>query len=399
MLGGKFVVLLGKRRLLNFKLHDAAGNFVELRGHGIHFRANHRARFIHKVDCLIRQEAVRNIAVGKRSRSDECVVVDLHAVVYLIAFLQAAQNGNGVLHRRFIHHHRLEAAGKRGVLFDVFAVFVERRCADAVQLAAREHRFEQVACIHRAFRPPCADNVVQLVDEQDDTPFGALHLAQHGLQALFKLTAELRARNERAHVQGKDLAFLKRRRNIPAHDALRKPLRDGRFAHARLADKNRVVLCFARKNPDDVPHFVIPADHGVKLLLARKLHKVLRIFAERIIGTLRRIARDPRAAADIVERRKKCVALYGKLLEDGLDRFVRRVHNSKEHMLHGNILILHVLRLLFGGVKRTVQLRRNVNPVRFPAASRYLRAALHCGAHGLRERIRIFAHARKQACN
>ena len=68
-------------------------------------------------------------------------------------------------------------------------------------------------------------------------------------------------------------------------------------------------------------------------------------------------------------------------------------------MLHGNIRILHVLRLLFGGVKRAVQLRRNVNPVRFPAASRYLRAALHRGAHGLRERIRILAHARKQACN
>ena len=266
-----------------------------------------------------------------------------------------------------------------------------------MQLAAGEHRLQQVARVHGAFRPPRTDDVVQLIDEQDDAPLGTLHLAEHRLEALLKLAAELRARDERAHVQREDLALLERCRNVPAHDALRKPLRDGRFAHARLTDEHRVVLRFAGEDADNVSHLVIPPDHRVKLLLARKLHKVLRVFAERIIGALRRIARDTRAAADVVERREERVAFHRELPQQRLDRLVRRIHEPQEHMLHGNVFVLHVLRLLFGRVERPVQLRRDIDPVSLPAAARHLRAAFHRGAHGLRERVRVLAHARQKA--
>jgi hypothetical protein len=49
-----------------------------------------------------------------------------------------------------LDHHRLEAPFERGVLLDVLAVLVERRGADAVQLAAGQHRLEHVAGVHRA---------------------------------------------------------------------------------------------------------------------------------------------------------------------------------------------------------------------------------------------------------
>ena len=70
--------------------------------------------------------------------------------------------------RRLVDQHRLEAALQRGVLLDVLAVLVERGGADAVQFAARQHRLEQVAGVHRAFGLAGADDRVQLVDEQDD---------------------------------------------------------------------------------------------------------------------------------------------------------------------------------------------------------------------------------------
>ena len=69
---------------------------------------------------------------------------------------------------RLIDQHRLEAAFEGGVLFDVLAVFVERGGADAVQLAAGQHRLEQVAGVHRPFGLAGADDGVQFVDEQDD---------------------------------------------------------------------------------------------------------------------------------------------------------------------------------------------------------------------------------------
>ena len=62
--------------------------------------------------------------------------MDAHAVIDLIALLQAAQDGNGVLDSRLIDHDGLEAAFEGGVLFNVLAVLVERGRADAVQLAA-----------------------------------------------------------------------------------------------------------------------------------------------------------------------------------------------------------------------------------------------------------------------
>ena len=82
--------------------------------------------------------------------------------------MQAAQDRDRVLDRRLIDQHRLEAALQGGVLLDVLAVLVERGRADAVQLAAGQHRLEQVAGVHRAFGLAGADDGVQLVDEQDD---------------------------------------------------------------------------------------------------------------------------------------------------------------------------------------------------------------------------------------
>ena len=79
---------------------------------------------------------------------------------------------DGVLDRRLIDHDRLEAALQGGVLLDVLAVLVERGGADAVQLAAGQHRLEQVAGVHRPFGLAGADDGVQLVDEQDDLPLG-----------------------------------------------------------------------------------------------------------------------------------------------------------------------------------------------------------------------------------
>ena len=73
---------------------------------------------------------------------------------------------------RLVHEDRLEAPLQRGVLLDVLAVLVERRRADRVQLAAREHRLEQVGGVHGALGRAGAHDRVQLVDEEDDPPLG-----------------------------------------------------------------------------------------------------------------------------------------------------------------------------------------------------------------------------------
>ena len=72
----------------------------------------------------------------------------------------------GLLDRRLLDHHRLEAPLEGGVALDVLAVLVERGRADALQLAARQRRLEDVGGVDRAFGGAGADQRVQLVDEQ-----------------------------------------------------------------------------------------------------------------------------------------------------------------------------------------------------------------------------------------
>ena len=126
-----------------------------------------RRRLVDQVDRLVGQEPIGDVAVRQHGRGDQRRVLDLHAVVDLVALAQAAQDADRVLDRRLADHDRLEAALERRVLLDVLAILVERRRADRVQLAAREHRLEHVGGVHRPFRGAGADDGVQLVDEED----------------------------------------------------------------------------------------------------------------------------------------------------------------------------------------------------------------------------------------
>ena len=106
----------------------------------------------------------------------------------LVLLAQTLEDLDRFVHRRRIDDHRLEAALERAVLLDVLAVLVQRRRADALQLAARERGLEHVAGVDRAFGRTRPHERVQLVDEQDDL-LVLRDLVHDGLEALLELTA------------------------------------------------------------------------------------------------------------------------------------------------------------------------------------------------------------------
>ena len=195
---GRAGVGLGLQRLLlDLELHDAPLHDVELGRHRVDLDAQAARRLVDEVDGLVRQEAGGDVAVREPRGGDEGAVLDAHAVVHLVALLQAAQDRDGRLDRGLAHHHGLEAPLQRGVLLHVLAVLVERRGAHRAQRAAGQHRLEQVRGVHRALGRAGADDRVQLVDEQDDLAGGVLDLLQHRLQAVLELAAVLGARQQR----------------------------------------------------------------------------------------------------------------------------------------------------------------------------------------------------------
>ena len=142
-------------------------------------------------------------------------------MVNFVALLEAAQDGDGVFHRGLIHKNRLEPPFQRSVLLDVLLVLIERSRADAVQLAAREHRFEQVAGIHRSFGFAGADYGVEFVDEKNDAARGFLHFFKDRLEALFKFASILGPGDQRTHIQRDDPLVFDPLGNVPADDSLR----------------------------------------------------------------------------------------------------------------------------------------------------------------------------------
>ena len=246
----RVVGLLGQRDPLDLELADAPLDDVDLGGQRVDLDAQLRRGLVDEVDGLVGQEAAGEVAVGQHRGGDERGVLDAHAVVDLVALLEAAEDRDRVLDRRLADEHLLEAALERGVGLDVLAVLVERGRADHAQLAAGEHRLDHVAGVHRALGLAGADDRVQLVDEGDDLALGVGDLLEDGLQPLLELAAVLRAGDHAAEVEADEALVLQALGHVALDDAAGEALDDGGLADAGLADQHRVVLRAPRQHLD-----------------------------------------------------------------------------------------------------------------------------------------------------
>ena len=96
---------------------------------------------------------------------------DFHTMVHFVFFLQATQNRNRSFYAWLTHDDALKAALQCRIFLNIFAIFIQRRRAHAMQLAARERGLEHVAGIHRTFSLASAYHRVELVDENNGLTF------------------------------------------------------------------------------------------------------------------------------------------------------------------------------------------------------------------------------------
>ncbi len=350
VLGG-LVGLLLQRLALDLELDDAPVEFVQRLRLGIDLHPEARRRLVDEVDRLVGQEAVGDVAVGQRRRRNQRRIGDAHAVVQLVFLLQAAQDRDGVLDRRLADEDRLEAPGERRVLLDIFAVFVERGGADAVQFAARQRRLQQVGGVHGAVRLAGADQRVHLVDEQDDAAFGSLDLVEHALQALLELAAIFGAGNQRAHVEGEQLLALQAFRHVAIDDAQRQPLGDRGLADAGLADQHGIVLGAPRQHLDGAADFLVAADDRVELALAGVRRQVAGIFLERVILVLGRSRVGGAPLADRLDGAVEGLRRDARIGQD-LRRAGGLLHGQREQQpLDRDVAVAGLLGDLFRGVE------------------------------------------------
>ena len=344
------ILFLLQRLGLDLALQDLPVQGVKLFGLGIHLHPQPRRGFVHQVDCLVGQEAVGDVAVRQGCRRHQRRIRNPHAVVQLVLFLNAAQDRNGVFDGGFFHHHRLEPPRKRRVLFDIFAVLIQRCRADAVQLAPRQRGFDQVGCIHCAFGFPGTDQGVHLVDEKDDLARGGGHFRQHRFQPFFEFTTVLRPCNQRAHVQRHQLLVAQAFGHIAIDDAQRKSFGNRRLADAGFTDQHRVVLGAPGQDLHRAPDLFVAPDDRVDLALLGRLGQVARVFLQRIIALFSTGAVGGATLADIVDRGVQLGRRHGT-------RILRILglagHHAQRHQnpLDGNKAVARLGRDLFGLVQ------------------------------------------------
>src|SRR5690625_4283709 len=228
---------------------------------------------VDQVDRLVRQVAVRDVAVAQLGGGHECLVADGDPVVCLVAVPQPLEDLDGVQDRRLVDLDRLEPALERGVLFHVLAVLVQRGGTDRLQLTAGEHGLEDARGIDRTLGRAGADERVDLVDEQHDVTASA-DLLEHLLQPLLEVTAVTGAGDQGPEVQGVDLAVLQGLGHLALDDRLPQTLDDGRLADTGLPDENGVVLGATGQHLHDPLDLFLATDHRVELALAGSLGQV-----------------------------------------------------------------------------------------------------------------------------
>ena len=308
---------------------------------------------------------------------------------HLVALLEPPQDGDGVLYGGLVHQHRLEPALQRGVLLDVLAVFVQGGGADAMQLAPGQKGLQQVACVHGAVGLAGAHNGVQLVDEQDDLALAFFDLLQHAFEPFLKFAPVFGARHQGAHIQAEDGAVLQVFGYVAPHDALCKPLGDGCFAHAGLADQAGVVFALAGQDAHDVADLLVAADHRVQLLLARQLHQVLAVLFQYVVGVFGVVAGDPLAAPHGGELLQERVLLDAEAAQHLAHRGIRLFDEAEKYVFHAHILVLHGGGAFFGGRKDLVGGLGDVDLIRLAAGTGHMGQGRHllCGCRGKAARL------------
>ena len=327
---------------------------VDLQGKRVDLDPETARGLVDEVDGLVGQEPLGDVAVREGRGREEGGVLDAHAMVDLVALLEATEDADGLVDAGLAHVDGLEASLQGGVLLDVLLVLAEGGGAHAAQLAPGQSGLEHVGGVQGPLRRASADHGVELVDEEDDLAVGVLDLLEDGLQAVLELATVLGAGDQRPEVESDDALVLERLGDVAVHDASREALDDGGLAHAGLANQDRVVLLAAGEDLDHAADIVVPADDRVELALAGLLGEVAAVALEGLEAVLGVGVVDGLAPADLLHDLQQAITGDAGALQCLGGRGLR-LDESQQQVLGGDVLVLEGIglpeRLLQDGIE------------------------------------------------
>ena len=268
----------------------------------------------------------------------------------LVALAQAAQDRDRLLDGRLVDEDRLEAPLEGGVLLDVLAVLVERRRADRVELAAREHRLEQVGGVHRAFGRARRPTTVWSSSMNRITwPSASLISLRTALSRSSNSPRNLAP--AMSAPRSSETTRLSLRPSGTSPRTIRWARPSAMAVLPTPGSPMRTGLFFVRRRQhlDDAADLVVAADDRVELAGSRLGGEVAAVLLERGVGALGVRGGDALAAADALERLEDGLAPGCVALEEGL-ALAADLGDREQQVLGRDVVVAEAPRLGLGAL-------------------------------------------------
>ena len=348
-------------------VHRDAGHLGDnggdvLGGHGVaaallagEVQPHHGPGLVHRVDGLVRQGLVGEIAVGEPDGGLHGLVRIGDVVEFLVMGFQVAEDLDGLRHVRGLHDDFLEAAVQGAVLLHDLRELVHRGRAHALEFAAGEGRLEHVRRVQAARGAAGAHDGVELVDEQDQVRI-RLGFLDDGLEAFLEVATVFGAGHHRSDVQREDAFLREGGGDVPGGDPQGNALDDGGFAHAGLADEHRVVLLAPPQDLDHAGDLHVTPHDRVQFPFAGRLRQVIAEFLDVdafllgrftflsfllavALGGLLLLLLDLQQAFGFHEREHAAV-VHPAVAEEGLAVAVRGAAQGEQEVVRGRLRAL-----------------------------------------------------------
>ena len=316
-------------------------------GHRVDLDAQAAGRLVDEVDRLVGQEAVGDVAVRERRRGHDRAVGDAHAVVHLVALLEAAQDRDRVLDAS-ARRRRPAGSGARARR--------PSRCARGTRRAwwrrsacSSPRASAGLSMLHASIAPSAAPAPTSVCSSS------MKRMRRPSACSISRSTAFRRSSNSPRYFAPATIAprssattslSLQRGRHVARDDALREALDDRGLAHARLADEHRVVLRAARQHLDDAADLLVAADDRVELALARGLGEVAAEPLERLELRLGVLVGHARARAQLLERLQRAASWSRPRLAEDAPGLAAVLGEREQQVLGRDVRVLELLGVL-----------------------------------------------------